>query len=229
MSSTAQKGFTLAELLIALALLGVIAAFTIPKIFNAAGNNRTVATLRETVSTLEQSYSDLRTQGIVPTAGTLFAAILPQINATSSGAAANGFVAPHPCAVAPVAALTGFIQLANGAMVTGLSGGGALRAAAPVPAEGAQINTIVCIDVDGAGSGPNAVGQDIFVGNFNQFGDFDGTSATAPAGVSPNYNGRVWNWGSFGPGVNGVMTSAAAAAQLGAPFNVAAAWTNSQL
>ncbi|MEB3207261.1 MAG: type II secretion system protein [Vampirovibrionales bacterium] len=43
-------GFTLAEILIALGLLGVIAAFTIPKILTATGTSKATAVFKETAS-----------------------------------------------------------------------------------------------------------------------------------------------------------------------------------
>ena len=38
-----KKGFTLTELLIAVALIGVIAVFTVPKVLNAQGNKENIA------------------------------------------------------------------------------------------------------------------------------------------------------------------------------------------
>lgn len=45
-----SKGFTLAELLIALAILGVIATFTIPKILSSSQNGQNTAIFKEAVS-----------------------------------------------------------------------------------------------------------------------------------------------------------------------------------
>jgi prepilin-type N-terminal cleavage/methylation domain-containing protein len=52
-----NKGFTLAELLIALAILGVIATFTIPKILNASGNGQNTAIAKEAASMVSGAYS----------------------------------------------------------------------------------------------------------------------------------------------------------------------------
>ena len=54
-----QKGFTLSELLIALAILGLIATFTIPKILQSTQTQSRDAVLKETVATL----SDILYQG----------------------------------------------------------------------------------------------------------------------------------------------------------------------
>ncbi len=50
----AKFGFTLAELLIALAILGVIVTFTIPKILNSQTNNQKKAVFKETIAALNQ-------------------------------------------------------------------------------------------------------------------------------------------------------------------------------
>lgn len=49
-------GFTLAELLIALAILGIIAAFTIPKILSAQQDQRNIAITKEAVAMVTAAY-----------------------------------------------------------------------------------------------------------------------------------------------------------------------------
>jgi prepilin-type N-terminal cleavage/methylation domain-containing protein len=49
-------GFTLAELLIALAILGAIATFTIPKILSSQQNQRYNAAAKEAISAISQAY-----------------------------------------------------------------------------------------------------------------------------------------------------------------------------
>jgi prepilin-type N-terminal cleavage/methylation domain-containing protein len=51
------SGFTLAELLIALAILGIIAAFTIPKILDSSRNGNLNAVARESASMIRDAYS----------------------------------------------------------------------------------------------------------------------------------------------------------------------------
>lgn len=52
-----EKGFTLAELLSALAILGVIATFTIPKVLNASQNGQKVAIAKEIASSISGAYT----------------------------------------------------------------------------------------------------------------------------------------------------------------------------
>ena len=71
-----HSGFTLAELLIALAILGVIATFTIPKIMTAQTNSRNLAEANEVAGMMTGALQKYNAQyGIVPgtsTAGDLF-------------------------------------------------------------------------------------------------------------------------------------------------------------
>lgn len=52
-----KKGFTLAELLIALAILGVIATFTIPKILSTTSNGQNTAIAKEAASMVSGAFS----------------------------------------------------------------------------------------------------------------------------------------------------------------------------
>src|SRR5688572_24614196 len=68
MSKKCVKAFTLAELLIALAILGVIATFTIPKVLQAQGKEDRYSRAREVSSTLAavtQKYA-LENGGCLP-------------------------------------------------------------------------------------------------------------------------------------------------------------------
>ncbi len=198
---TAQKGFTLAELLIALALLGIIAAFTIPKVLQAAGTTEATAKIRETVSTLEQAYygRQMQNQLTVGATGTLYNNIVPTLNFTNAsntanvdaaGSPLNGVAGGHPCG-GTSGFQSGWFQLPNGVVVTGLSSGATMSV---TPA--AAANTMLCIDFNGAAN-PNQAGQDIFVGNFNQWGDFD----AAGAAFTPRDGQKAFFWGNANQGI----------------------------
>lgn len=57
-------GFTLVELLIALAILGVIATFTIPKILTAQQNERNEAIAKETAAMISAAYQQAQHEGV---------------------------------------------------------------------------------------------------------------------------------------------------------------------
>jgi prepilin-type N-terminal cleavage/methylation domain-containing protein len=60
-----KLGFTLAELLIALAILGVIATFTIPKVLNTQQDSKYKAIAKEAASTISGAYQRYKNQSTV--------------------------------------------------------------------------------------------------------------------------------------------------------------------
>jgi prepilin-type N-terminal cleavage/methylation domain-containing protein len=64
------SGFTLAELLVALAILGVIATFAIPKVLQAQQDQRYNATAKEFMAAVENAYQQHQLNGLVTTATT---------------------------------------------------------------------------------------------------------------------------------------------------------------
>jgi prepilin-type N-terminal cleavage/methylation domain-containing protein len=71
MSKARHTGFTLAELLIALAILGEIATFTIPKIINAQANSRNAAVAKEFIATASNAVYLANANGVLTTASTM--------------------------------------------------------------------------------------------------------------------------------------------------------------
>lgn len=72
-------GFTLAELLIALAILGIIATFTIPKIISNQQNGQKLAVTKEMIAMFSEAYQQhLQKEGAA--ASTNFNDLLPYIN-----------------------------------------------------------------------------------------------------------------------------------------------------
>lgn len=197
MKKSAEKGFTLAELLIALGILGVIAAFTIPKILSATGQAQNTAALRDTVSILEQTWYSAKLQQQT-VAGTLFANLTAP---TATGAlnfqdaaagAPNAAGAPYNAAATlgtcGLAANTGWIRFANGIVITSIS-----DTAGSVPANisngmAATNNEVLCVDTNG-GAGPNTLGTDQFLGTFNAsgFGAAGAAPNTATAATNKNF------------------------------------------
>ena len=67
-ASLQPNGFTLAELLIALAILGVIATFTIPKSLDSGNEGKKNAIVKEMISTIAQAHSNAKLAGALTTA-----------------------------------------------------------------------------------------------------------------------------------------------------------------
>ncbi len=75
----ALGGFTLAELLICIAILGVIAVFTIPKIITTQQNQSYTAFVKESTSILTGAYTKANFDGIV-TSSTKLTDLTPYMN-----------------------------------------------------------------------------------------------------------------------------------------------------
>jgi len=76
---TIKKGFTLAELLITLQILAIIAAFTIPKIIGSQQNSRYKAIAKEDIASVAAAYQ-LYTFSTTPLASTTGGALTPYLN-----------------------------------------------------------------------------------------------------------------------------------------------------
>ncbi len=73
-------GFTLAELLSALAILGVIATFTIPKVLNATQNNQYNSTAKEFIASLSSAYQAYQLDNGAPPSTMLPKELTPYLN-----------------------------------------------------------------------------------------------------------------------------------------------------
>jgi prepilin-type N-terminal cleavage/methylation domain-containing protein len=74
-----RKGFTLAEILIALAILSVIATFTIPKIISNQQDGRNNAIVKETAATMVAAFQQHQQLGLLTTSMNA-SALFPYIN-----------------------------------------------------------------------------------------------------------------------------------------------------
>ena len=77
--SSPKPGFTLAELLIALAILGVMATFTIPKVLNSQQNTQQKTIAKEAASIITGAYEAYRLEK-TPTGATKGSDLTPYIN-----------------------------------------------------------------------------------------------------------------------------------------------------
>ena len=162
---TSHSAFTLAELLIALAILGVIGAFTIPKVMVAQQSGQRNAILKETYSALTYMLSMSAPQGEITSATYIayfqshFNAVKVCNNASTDGCWPGAATAPDNTSTAH-----GFL-LHNGAMITDV------ESAAPAD--------IIWVDWNGtAGPNQNCVDQIPFVLAVAS-GTYDGSTVQA--------------------------------------------------
>lgn len=119
-----QSGFTLAELLIALSILGVIAVFTVPKVLQSQQDSKRLSILKESIATVSEIlYEGWTEKKINASSNGLY--ILDHLNAVKvcrTDATAQGCWDPSvsdPSGATSEATRPGAI-LHNGAVVAGL-------------------------------------------------------------------------------------------------------------
>jgi prepilin-type N-terminal cleavage/methylation domain-containing protein len=122
MTGSPKHAFTLAEVLIALALLGVIAAFSIPKILQVVGTQAKNAQAKEVMAMITDAYAAYKLQnnyGSTPPTTTVGEDLIPYMN--HLGRKTTGLLDRSPNHVGPIdCALAEFVclQLHNGAVLT---------------------------------------------------------------------------------------------------------------
>lgn len=114
------RGFTLAELLIALAILGVIATFTIPKVLTAQQDSKYNAAAKEVAAMISGAYT-VYAQTHTVTSGTTPGDLTPYMNfiAADTTSTVDAFYesVTHDCATYPC------LKLHNGGMISYETGG----------------------------------------------------------------------------------------------------------
>ena len=153
----ALKAFTLSELLIALALLGLVAAFTIPKVLQSADSQFRDTSFKETIGILAQAFQNFQNSSNPPTSSsdtiTFFSEFLNIKEICESS------TKPNACMDASYPSDTGrAVLLHNGMLISDIDGtttwpGGGLR-------------QTILIDYNGT-EGPNTEGEDIINLNFH--------------------------------------------------------------
>jgi prepilin-type N-terminal cleavage/methylation domain-containing protein len=177
-----RKAFTLAELLIALAVLGVIATFTIPKVLGSQTDAKNRAICKEAAAMVTQAYQTWKIDHVPSATQSTVDDLMPLTNnlgidtSTTIDSAYSGN--PYACS-APNAQC---YQLHSGAMIIfnkGIRFGGT----------NANNGILFIVDPDGIASNNKSVG---FALRFNGKLDTYGTMGTI------NYADDTWPGGSSG-------------------------------
>lgn len=185
-----KKGFTLAELLIALAILGVIATFTIPKVLNAGQSGQNTAIAKEAASMISGAFSAYQLNNSV--ASTTKPSDLTQyMNYVSVDTATNFAAAANQQGTALAACTAGLqcLKLHNGGVIqysTGNSFGGT-----------ATTNAIYfSVDPDGTGTQGSINFIQYYNGRLTTGQNKDAGTTTTSSGVTAvgTDPGYLLNW-----------------------------------
>jgi prepilin-type N-terminal cleavage/methylation domain-containing protein len=128
----AKKGFTLSELLVSLAVLGLIAAFAVPKVLTSVGDSSFLANTKECLSVISAAYDSVKADNVSsfdPTLITLSTAaataatpysMINKINYAAAGNYTMGAAAAVDTFAANAAptATTAAIRLGTGAIIS---------------------------------------------------------------------------------------------------------------
>lgn len=176
-----NPGFTLAELLIALAILGVIATFTIPKILSSSQNGQNTAIAKEAASMVSGAYSTYTLNNGAAT-GVTAGALTQYMNYVATDATAAAYTFGIACNTANVVC----IKLHNGGVLQYSSNinFGATTGALPFS-----------VDPDGAGAQTPITFWQYYNGRLSTGGQGAGTASGAPSSyvttTDPSY---LANW-----------------------------------
>jgi prepilin-type N-terminal cleavage/methylation domain-containing protein len=151
---TKKMGFTLAEVLITLGIIGVVAAMTIPTLMNQTGTSEFKTGFKKMLSTLNQAAtmnvalnsSDFSNLTSTTTAGSIYEMFTTRMNVVASDQVANTTLDPSGVAV-PISAAANYTLFFNDGMAIGW-----LKSNASCTAAGTACDAIV--DVNGL-RGPN--------------------------------------------------------------------------
>lgn len=149
-----KQGFTLAELLICLAIIGEIASFTIPKVLYSAQSAQKQAILKETISNLQAIFTTNWTTGNITPGGSLNGSYI--LNGMNAVKVCTGNAQTQGCWTQALDGNTSAeagkpgLVLHNGATIIGLDD---VNIAAPYGSNG------FALDWNGA-TGPNLEGDD---------------------------------------------------------------------
>ncbi len=172
----AQSGFTLAELLIALAILGVIATFTIPKILNATGTAQNTAIAKEAASMVSGAFSEQQLTSGVTTATTA-GVFLQYMNYVSLGSGTTVQTDGAACTSSLTAGID-CLKLHNG----GVLSFNATNSPGSNTTTGAWLFNI---DPDGSGAQTGATLVQYYSGRFTTYQQAGSPVPTTTTGVTP--------------------------------------------
>jgi prepilin-type N-terminal cleavage/methylation domain-containing protein len=199
-----QKGFTLSELLVSLAVLGLIAAFAVPKVLTSVGNSTLLANAKEAISIITGALDSFKADnnGMLPTITSLNTAtgLMSKVNYVQYGTYTRVNTAETPdtfVAAAVPTAGSEAVRFSSGLII----------AFNPLDnftftAAGAITHGRVVFEIDPDGTGPNkgisaVLGDDgrVFLPNnatltnvpYNSYGT-GGTERAIMAGTETGYN-----------------------------------------
>ena len=179
-SSSKKRGFTLAEVLLVITIIGIIASYTVPGLLNSVSNNQYTAALKKNYSVIANAYRNLEADGTTMTAA---------FPGTNTGAAALNVLAPKlnlikNCGISQGCLYNSLLKYLKGTICEadfdanwdGTGGKAILGDGSRILIQdyrdncthnigtGALSNSVcgwLLIDVNGA-KGPNTVGRDVF-------------------------------------------------------------------
>jgi prepilin-type N-terminal cleavage/methylation domain-containing protein len=184
------SGFTLAELLIALAILGVIATFTIPKILTAQANGKYNAIAKEDIAMVAAAYQQAQGAGVV-SANTVVGDLTPYMN---------------------------YVTTSTALPIDGLQGENNINCAADQPClilHNGSVLQYARIDSFGGTATTNAVWFHI-----DPNGSYSGTtnSSDKSVGIFLYYNGKIVDEGNIVPGTQNSLQSYSASSSKMPPW-----------